>query len=243
MKNTFSRFGRDRDKHTNEVSNATTILFGQSGAGKSVSVQSAIQVSAEYACVRVIAETIASLPLHVYKSTDEGSAKATEHVLYRILHNEPNREMTSFILRETMLTHLLLWGNSYSQIIRTGRNQIDSLERLPGYARHIADSALIPEQGLPVADGKKVRTRARKTSCQQQEKSQKTADYPLQTPRPLPKNGIFSRQRHPSPAQSKGSSAQSVLRSRPSAGFRGAAARDGVRQSVGDIAEGCQTET
>ena len=127
MKNPFSRFGRARDKPTNAVSTAPSFLFGPSGAGKSVSVQSAIQVSAVYACVRVIAETIASLPLHVYKVTDTGSEKATQHSLYRLLHDEPNREMTSFILREAMLTHLLLWGNSYSQIIRTGRNQIDSL--------------------------------------------------------------------------------------------------------------------
>ena len=118
---------RSRDKPTNVVSTTPNFFFGSSGAGKVVSVQSAIQVSAVYACVRVIAETIASLPLHVYKTTDVGSAKATEHALYRLLHDEPNGEMSSFIMRETMLTHLLLWGNSYSQIIRTGRNQIDSL--------------------------------------------------------------------------------------------------------------------
>ena len=98
-----------RDKPTNAVSTAPTVLFGPSGAGKSVSVQSAIQVSAVYACVRVIAETIASLPLHVYKTTDKGSTKATDHPLYRILHDEPNREMTSFILRETMLTQAWRW--------------------------------------------------------------------------------------------------------------------------------------
>jgi len=77
-----------------------------------------------YACVRVIAETVASLPLHVYQYTDEGSEKALSHPLYRILHDEPNSEMTSFILRETMLTHLLLWGNSYCQILRDGRGRI-----------------------------------------------------------------------------------------------------------------------
>ncbi|MDD2328912.1 MAG: phage portal protein, partial [bacterium] len=86
MKNPFSRFGRARDKPTNAVSTAPSFLFGPSGAGKSVSVQSAIQVSAVYACVRVIAETIASLPLHVYKVTDTGSEKATQHSLYRLLH-------------------------------------------------------------------------------------------------------------------------------------------------------------
>ena len=127
MKNPFSRLSRARDKSSNAVSTAPAFLFGSSGAGKAVSVQSAIQVSAVYACVRVIAETVASLPLHVYKNSDAGSEKATDHALYRLLHDEPNKEMTSFVLRETMLAHLLLWGNSYSQIIRTGRNQIESL--------------------------------------------------------------------------------------------------------------------
>lgn len=63
-----------------------------------------------YACVRVIAGTIASLPVHVYEVADNGSRKATEHPPYRLLHDEPNEEMTSFVWRETMLSHLLL-GN------------------------------------------------------------------------------------------------------------------------------------
>ena len=84
-------------------------------------------MSTVYACVRVIAETIASLPLGVYEEEAGGSRKATEHQLYRLLHDEPNPEMTSFVMRETMLTHLLLWGNSYSQIIRSGRNKIIAL--------------------------------------------------------------------------------------------------------------------
>ena len=59
--------------------------------------------------MRVIAETVASLPLHVYEATDTGSRKANEHPLYRLLHDEPNTEMTSFVWRETMLSHLLLY--------------------------------------------------------------------------------------------------------------------------------------
>ena len=81
-------------------------------------------MSTVYACVRVIAETIASLPLHVYQNQGEGSVKAPEHPLYRILHDEPNTEMTSFILREVMLTHLLIYGNAYCQILRNGRSHI-----------------------------------------------------------------------------------------------------------------------
>ncbi len=80
-----------------------------------------------YACVRVIAETVASLPLHLYQVTDTGSEKAGKHPLYRLLHDEPNDEMTSFVLRETMLSHLLLWGNAYCQIIRNGRGQVIGL--------------------------------------------------------------------------------------------------------------------
>ena len=127
VKNPFSYLFRARDKPQNAVSAAPSFYFGMSGSGKSVSPTSAIQVSAVYACVRVIAETIASLPFHVYEATDEGSRKAVEHPLYRLLHDEPNLEMTSFIWRETMLTHLLLYGNSYCQIIRTGRSKINSL--------------------------------------------------------------------------------------------------------------------
>ena len=127
MKNPFTTLFRARDKPRDSVSSAPTFYFGSSGAGKSVTARSAIQVSAVYACVRVIAETVASLPLHVYESTDTGSIKALSHPLYRVLHDEPNEEMTSFVMREVMLSHLLLWGNSYSQIIRNGRNHLIGL--------------------------------------------------------------------------------------------------------------------
>ena len=130
MRNPFSGLFRARDKPgrrqtpQDAVSAAPAFSFGSSMSGKPVTPSSAIQVSAVYACVRVIAETVASLPLHVYESTDAGSRKANEHPLYRLLHDEPNTEMTSFVWREAMLTHLLLWGNSYCQIIRSGRSRI-----------------------------------------------------------------------------------------------------------------------
>jgi len=127
VSNLLTWFFRSRDKPTNAISAAPVFYFGMSGAGKSVTARSAIQVSTVYACVRVIAETVASLPLHVYENTGTGSEKASAHPLYRLLHDEPNPEMTSFVMREAMLSHLLLWGNSYSQIIRSGRNQIVGL--------------------------------------------------------------------------------------------------------------------
>ena len=133
MTNPFTRLFRARDKPgrrvllKNAVSAAPTFYFGSSVSGKSVTARSAIQVSTVYACVRVIAETVASLPLNVFETTDKGGVKALEHPLQHLLHDEPNPEMTSFIWRETMLSHLLLWGNAYCQIIRTGRNGIAGL--------------------------------------------------------------------------------------------------------------------
>lgn len=124
MKNPFAALFRARDKPRDAVSAATTFSFGTSGSGKPVNARTAIQVSTVYACVRVIAETVASLPFAVYEQDKAGSQKATDHPLYRILHDEPNPEMTSFVWREAMLTHLLLWGNSYSQILRAGRGSI-----------------------------------------------------------------------------------------------------------------------
>ena len=157
MKNPFSYLFRARDKPQNAVSAAPSFYFGMSGSGKSVSPSSAIQVSAVYACVRVIAETIASLPFHVYEATDEGSRKAMEHPLYHLIHDEPNLEMTSFIWRETMLTHLLLYGNSYCQIIRTGRSQIDSLyPLLPDHMEVDRDSKGNLTYTYTTSDGKTV---------------------------------------------------------------------------------------
>ena len=97
MKNPFAGLFRARDKPRDVVSAATTFSFGGSSAGKSVTPRNAIQVSVVYACVRVIAETIASLPFAVYEETDKGSVKAPDHPLYRIIHDEPNSEMTSFV--------------------------------------------------------------------------------------------------------------------------------------------------
>jgi HK97 family phage portal protein len=87
-----------------------------------------MQVTAVYACVRVLSEAVASLPLHLYRYNDEGSkVKAIEHPLYFLLHDEPNNEMTSFVFRETIMSHLLLWGNAYVQIIRNGKDEVVGL--------------------------------------------------------------------------------------------------------------------
>ncbi len=108
-------------------SSAYSFFFGSTTSGKLVNESTAMQTTAVYACVRILAETIASLPLHTYQYTDNGKEKAQQHGLYYLLHSEPNPEMTSFVFRETLMSHLLLWGNAYAQIIRDGRGRVISL--------------------------------------------------------------------------------------------------------------------
>ena len=110
------------------ISTRYRFLMGPTAAGKTVNERSAMQLTAVYACVRILAEGIAGLPLHLYKCGKNGSReKAVEHPLYFLLHDEPNPEMTSFVFRETLMTHLLLYGNCYCQIIRDGRGQVTAL--------------------------------------------------------------------------------------------------------------------
>jgi len=102
----------------------TTFLGGGStDSGVAVSEESSLKFSAVFASVRVIAETIASLPLFVYKRTDQGKDKAPMHPVYSLLKEEPNGEMTAFVFREVMMTHVLLWGNAYAFIDRNGADR------------------------------------------------------------------------------------------------------------------------
>ena len=102
--------------------------MGSTTSGKRVNERTSMQMTAVYSCVRILSEAVASLPLNVYRYTDNGGKeKAIDHSLFHLLHDEPNPEMSSFIFRETLMTHLLLWGNAYAQIIRNGKGEVIAL--------------------------------------------------------------------------------------------------------------------
>ena len=131
-------FGKARDKPTNSTPGSSYRFFlGGTTAGKRVTEHSAMQMTAVYCCVRILSEAIAGLPLHLYRYTESGGKeKAVDHPLYFLLHDEPNPEMTSFVFRETLMTHLLLWGNAYAQIIRNGKGEVVALYPLmPNHMR------------------------------------------------------------------------------------------------------------
>ena len=125
----FSGLFRSRDAPKNRTSgSAYSFFMGGSTSGKRVNERTSMQMTAVYSCVRILSEAVAGLPLHLYQYTDNGGKeKAVEHPLYFLLHDEPNPEMTSFVFRETLMTHLLLWGNAYAQIIRNGKGEIMAL--------------------------------------------------------------------------------------------------------------------
>lgn len=124
--NIFSKLFRKRDGPKDYLSvNTSSFFLGYSSSGKKVTERTAMQMTAVYSCVRVLSESLASLPIHVYRYNGSGGKeKAINHPLYFLLHDEPNPEMTSFVFRETLMTHLLLWGNAYAQIIRNGKGEV-----------------------------------------------------------------------------------------------------------------------
>ena len=125
----FSLFkSRDKPVTNRTAGSAYSFFMGGSSSGKNVNERTAMQMTAVYACVRILSEAIAGLPLHLYRYEEDGSkTKAIDHGLYSLLHDEPNPEMTSFVFRETLMTHLLLWGNAYAQIIRNGKGEVLAL--------------------------------------------------------------------------------------------------------------------
>lgn len=98
---------------------AQLFLRGQNTfAGISVSPETAMRVSAVYACIRVLAESVAQLPLITYRRQAHGKTRDTTHPLYKLLHSRPNRWQTSFEFREMMTGHAVLRGNAYAQKVR-----------------------------------------------------------------------------------------------------------------------------
>lgn len=95
----------------------------QTASGVNLSVEGALTLPAVFACVRVISETVASLPLLTYRRQGRGKLRAGDHALYGLLKEQPNPEQTSFEWREMMIAHTVTWGNGYSEIVWNRRGQ------------------------------------------------------------------------------------------------------------------------
>jgi HK97 family phage portal protein len=120
IRNFFSRAlslsgGSLRDPRLNEIFGSSSVA----DAGVSVTPWTALNYSAVFAAVRIISEAVSSLPLHLYERLPNGGKRrASGTPLYSLVHDAPNDEMGSLQWREASMAHLLLWGNSYSEIVR-----------------------------------------------------------------------------------------------------------------------------
>jgi HK97 family phage portal protein len=100
-----------------------------SHSGERVSVDTALTLDAVWACARLVSQTIATLPLPLYRRDEQRrSTPATEHPLYRVIHDQPNADMTSVDFWQAMVACKLLWGNGYAEIIRGANRRVISLE-------------------------------------------------------------------------------------------------------------------
>ncbi|MFD1886819.1 phage portal protein [Paenibacillus wenxiniae] len=87
--------------------------------------------TAVLSCVRILAETVASLPLPVYRRMKPRGRERVEHQIGRLLQVSPNPMMTAFTFRETMMAHILLWGNCYAEIESDNSGNIVALWPIP----------------------------------------------------------------------------------------------------------------
>lgn len=112
-------------------------------SGVPVNEDSCKGIAAVYSCVKVLSESVASLPLPLYRRLPGGGKeRATNHPLYKILHLKPNRFMTSVEWREMMMGHLCLRGNAYNQILRDQANRVIELIPLnPVYMKPYIDGS------------------------------------------------------------------------------------------------------
>lgn len=93
-----------------------------SGGGKAMTVDAALQLSTVWACVRLISETISTLPVGFYEKMQDGSRRyAVDHSLHSLIHSQPNADMTAVQFWEAVIASMLLWGNAYIEKAKLGR--------------------------------------------------------------------------------------------------------------------------
>lgn len=127
---------------------------GDSWSGKSVTVDSALQNDAVWSCVKLISEAVSTLPLGLYRRMKDGGREmAADHPLYDILHNSPSARMSAVNYWQAVSAALLLWGNSYSEIVRQGV-RVAALEFLKPHLMRLAYSDKGELEYHYVQDGK-----------------------------------------------------------------------------------------
>lgn len=124
IKNIFKNLINSETAETEKESNVTTpskwfvnwINGGETSSGEVVSEESAMKMAAVYACIRLLSQSVAKLPLHVYNNKGGKKIKDEKHAVTQLLETRPNQYMTPFDFKMTMEAHRQLYGNAYAEI-------------------------------------------------------------------------------------------------------------------------------
>lgn len=123
----FKIFTRSRKEPISEQDFARYLGGGETWAGMDIDRTTVLGISAVYAAVRIISETIGSLPLITYRRIPGGKERAENHHIYDLLHLSPNPEQTPMQFKETMQGHICLLGNAYAYKVLNGRGEVTEL--------------------------------------------------------------------------------------------------------------------
>lgn len=135
------------------------MIGAEAASGVEVNPETAMRATAVYACVSLLAELVASMPLFLYRRKNEGRERASEHYLYRVLHDEPNPYMTSFGYWESAMVHLLTYGNHYAEKGYDSSGRVQQLWPISPNrvaVKALADGTMYYEVSLPSGEKRKV---------------------------------------------------------------------------------------
>jgi len=126
----FSRFFEKRSHDDNTQWPSLSAIMRDTTAGIKVDEFKALQLSAAYACIRLISTSIAMLPLTLHQKTGRNSRMAEEHPLNRVLYRLANKDTTAYLFKQTMQSHVLMYGNAYAEKIVNNMGQVMALNIL-----------------------------------------------------------------------------------------------------------------
>lgn len=146
-----------RDLTERDWMRGTALWSRETASGRSVTPGESLQLVAVFACVSLIAETIGTLPLLVYRSLPNGARERDpSHPLYAVLHDRPNPEMTSVELWECLVGHLALRGNAYAQIVPLGSGAVELWPLRPDRMQVFRDQGLRYLYTLPSGENRRL---------------------------------------------------------------------------------------
>jgi HK97 family phage portal protein len=146
---------RSTDSSPSDSEKSWWQAFGVGGIRDKVTPATAMRSTAVLACVRILAEDIASLPLPVYRRGKDGGKSRADHAVADLLQRAPNPQMTAFTFKETMMAHILLWGNCYAEIETDSFGKIIALWPIPPYrVEHLETEKGDPVFRVTTKDGK-----------------------------------------------------------------------------------------